>query len=55
MIIGEAAALVILETLEDALKRNAPIYAEIKGYGTAFDPKMAISKDHQVDGNKEPW
>ncbi|MBW7897440.1 3-oxoacyl-[acyl-carrier-protein] synthase 2 [Candidatus Brocadiaceae bacterium B188] len=52
MIIGEAAALVILETLEDALKRNAPIYAEIKGYGTAFDPKMAISKDHQVDGNK---
>ncbi|MEB2308456.1 MAG: beta-ketoacyl-[acyl-carrier-protein] synthase family protein [Candidatus Brocadiaceae bacterium] len=52
MIIGEAAALVILETLENALKRNAPIYAEIKGYGTAFDPKMAISKDHQVDGNK---
>ncbi|GJQ22783.1 MAG: beta-ketoacyl-[acyl-carrier-protein] synthase family protein [Planctomycetia bacterium] len=52
MIIGEASALVILETLEDALKRNASIYAEIKGYGTAFDPKMAISKDHQVDGNK---
>ncbi|MDN3515606.1 MAG: beta-ketoacyl-[acyl-carrier-protein] synthase family protein [Candidatus Brocadia sp.] len=52
MIIGEAAALVILETLEDALKRNAHIYAEIKGYRTAFDPKMAVSKDYQIDGNK---
>jgi len=43
--------LVILETLEDALKRNANIYAEVKGYGTAFDPKMAMSKDYQADGS----
>ncbi len=51
MVIGEAAALVILETLEDALKRNAHIYAEIKGYGTAFEPRMATSKEYQIDGN----
>ena len=52
MVIGEASALVILETLEDALKRNAQIYAEIKGYGTAFDPKMSVSKEYQIEGNK---
>lgn len=52
MIIGEASALVILETLEDALKRNAHIYAEVKGYGTAFEPKMVIRKDYQIDGSK---
>ncbi|MEK6558910.1 MAG: beta-ketoacyl-[acyl-carrier-protein] synthase family protein [Planctomycetota bacterium] len=52
MVVGEASALVIMETLEDALKRNAHIYAEIKGYGTAFDPKMAVSKDYQIEGNK---
>ncbi|HHT9128803.1 MAG TPA: beta-ketoacyl-[acyl-carrier-protein] synthase family protein [Candidatus Wujingus californicus] len=52
MIIGEASALVFLETLEDALKRNAHIYAEIKGYGTAFDPKMSTTKNYQIEGNK---
>src|SRR3990172_1350696 len=52
MVVGEASALVIMKTLEDALKRNAHIYAEIKGYGTAFDPKMAVSKEYQMDGNK---
>ncbi len=38
-IIGEAAALMVIERLEDALKRNARIYAEIKGYGNTFNPK----------------
>ena len=52
MVLGEASALVILETLEDALKRNAPIYAEIKGYGTAFEPGIAVNKNYQTDGNK---
>ncbi|GAB63282.1 MAG: beta-ketoacyl-[acyl-carrier-protein] synthase family protein [Candidatus Jettenia sp.] len=52
MVIGEASALVVLETLENALKRNAHIYAEVKGYGTAFEPKMVISKDYQIDGNR---
>uniref|UniRef100_A0A915CBR3 beta-ketoacyl-[acyl-carrier-protein] synthase I n=1 Tax=Parascaris univalens TaxID=6257 RepID=A0A915CBR3_PARUN len=36
-ILSEGAALLLLETLEDAQKRNAHIYAEIAGYGVAGD------------------
>lgn len=32
-ILSEGAALLLLEKLEDAQKRNAHIYAEITGYG----------------------
>ena len=39
LIIGEAAALLAIERLEDAQKRNARIYAEIKGYANTFNPK----------------
>lgn len=52
MVIGEASAVVILETLEDAMRRNAHIYAEVKGYGTAFEPKMTVTKNYQIDGNR---
>ena len=38
VISGEAAAFVVLETLESALSRKANIYAEVAGYGTSFDP-----------------
>lgn len=37
VILGEAGALVLLEELESAQKRNARIYAEIVGYGQGFD------------------
>ncbi len=37
-IIGEASALLVIERLEDALERNAKIYAEVKGYGCTFNP-----------------
>jgi len=36
-IISGGAAIVILETLEDALARGAPIYGEIVGYGATSD------------------
>ena len=37
MIPGEGSGILILEPLESALKRNAPIYAELLGYGLSCD------------------
>ena len=34
-VISEAAGIVIMEELEHAKKRRAPIYAEVLGYGTS--------------------
>ncbi len=37
MVVGEGSWIFVLETLESANKRNAKIYAEIKGYGSTCD------------------
>ena len=36
--LGEGAGFLVLEELNEAMKRGANVMAEIKGYATAFDP-----------------
>lgn len=37
MMLAEGAGILVLESLESALKRNAPVYAEVLGYGLSCD------------------
>lgn len=45
LVLGEGAGTLILEELESALDRNAPIYAEVAGFATNSDGKHITNPD----------
>ena len=48
--LGEAAAIMVLETLETALDRGAKIYAEVLGYGVTCDSFHMTAPDEKASG-----
>lgn len=45
MMLGEGGAMLVVESLDNALKRNAPIYGEILGYGLSCDANHMTHPD----------
>jgi len=49
-VIGEGAGIVILEEISHALRRGAPIYAEVAGYGVSADAFHISAPSEDGDG-----
>ncbi|MEV4567800.1 beta-ketoacyl-[acyl-carrier-protein] synthase family protein [Nonomuraea sp. NPDC049419] len=49
-VLAEGAAFVVLERLDDAVRRGARVYAELAGYGRTSDAHHLTSPDPKGDG-----